>query len=522
MSTLLNRLGLAAKLWLAPGIALLLMLAMTAGSLLALNRQRDETRSLAEVRHPNLLAAIEVEQRVKAIHAGSYQLLSWSTASFSAEQTEKLARTLGQQVKQARAMSQELPKRAALSEAEIDVARRLVASVDRFTQAIGAVLDMVDTDQSVATTMMIKAEAQFAAVNADAEAFRAAQGQAMQQATADAATQFRRATAINIGMLIVCFGIAALATLLVGRSIRASVLNINRVAARIGQGDLTEVPSSSGSDEVARIAGALADTVTALRSTIGVVNSAVAEIDVAITEIAAGNQNLSERTERQAANVQRTSADMSSLDEAVQKNASTARTASELATRARERTEHGGSLVQRLVEVMDAIMDSSRRVNEIISVIDGIAFQTNILALNAAVEAARAGEQGRGFAVVAAEVRTLAGRSAQAAREIRQLLTASGERISSGGSIAADTGRAMGEAVADVQMLAGLIEEISSASSEQSRDVGTLAKLLDEIDQSTQQNAALVEQATAAGLSMRRESANLVEAVHRFRLAPAS
>jgi methyl-accepting chemotaxis protein len=241
-------------------------------------------------------------------------------------------------------------------------------------------------------------------------------------------------------------------------------------------------------------------------------------VSTASNEIAAGNQDLSSRTEQQASSLQQTAASMEQLTGTVRQSADNARQANELVTHASQSALQGGTVVEQVVKTMEDISASSRRIADIISVIDGIAFQTNILALNAAVEAARAGEQGRGFAVVAGEVRSLAQRSAQAARDVKQLINDSSAKVDAGSRHATDAGAAMQQIVAQVKQVTTLISEITNAAAEQSSGILQINQAVSQMDQTTQQNAALVEQSAAAAQSLREQASALAHTVAVFRV----
>jgi len=293
-------------------------------------------------------------------------------------------------------------------------------------------------------------------------------------------------------------------------------------ARRVAAGDLTGTIRVSGSDETGQLLAALQDMNNALLNIVMQVRSGTAEIETSSTEIAIGNQDLSSRTEQQASSLEETAASMEELTATVKNNASNAHQANQLADAAADVAVKGGAVVAEVVGTMDAINAASRKIVDIISVIDGIAFQTNILALNAAVEAARAGEQGRGFAVVASEVRTLAQRSAAAAKEIKELIGDSVDKVNQGGKLVADAGATMQDIVASVHRVSTIITEITTASKEQSAGIDEVYKAIGEMDQVTQQNAALVEQAAAAAESMQQQAAQLAEVVSVFQVGGAA
>ncbi len=301
------------------------------------------------------------------------------------------------------------------------------------------------------------------------------------------------------------------------RSITQPLKEAVDFADRIAHGDLTHQIQIQRQDEIGGLVKALNEMRLSLLKVVGEIRHASEGIGVAASEIAQGNQDLSSRTEQSASSLEETASSMEELTATVRQSADSARQANQLASSAAGVAAKGGTVVGQVVHTMNDISQSSQRISDIISVIDGIAFQTNILALNAAVEAARAGEQGRGFAVVAGEVRTLAQRSAQAAKEIKELINASVDRVQDGSKLVEEAGSTMQEIVASVQRVADIIGEISAATGEQSDGIAQVNVAINQLDQMTQQNAALVEESAAAAQSMREQTERLAQAVAVFR-----
>jgi methyl-accepting chemotaxis protein len=318
---------------------------------------------------------------------------------------------------------------------------------------------------------------------------------------------------------IVCIVVGGLLAVLISRSIIGPLVAAKRFAERMADGDLSRAPEARGTDESAEMMQALAAMQQSLSEIVGQVRESAESIQVASSEVASGNMDLSQRTEQTASNLQQASSSMTQLTGTVSQSADSAMTAKQLAGAAAETAGRGGEVVSRVVSTMGEINNASRKIADIIGTIDGIAFQTNILALNAAVEAARAGEQGRGFAVVAGEVRSLAQRSAEAAREIKALIGASVERVEAGTHLVNDAGTTMTDIVGSVQRVTDIIGEISAAAVEQSQGIAQVNGTVIELDQMTQQNAALVEESAAAAQSLKEQAVRLAGLVSSFKLS---
>ena len=321
------------------------------------------------------------------------------------------------------------------------------------------------------------------------------------------------ATLLGLAALLLGGGLFLMMRRWVGQPLR----ELSGAVAVMAAGDLTRPTHSDQRDEIGQLIRDVEGMRQRFHQILGAVRSSADSISTASAEIATGNQDLSARTEQTAGNLQRAASSMEQITGTVQQSADSARRANQLAASAAEVAARGGSVVAEVVSTMDEINSSSKKISDIIGVIDGIAFQTNILALNAAVEAARAGEQGRGFAVVASEVRSLAQRSAEAAKEIKGLIGASVDRVEAGSRLVADAGQTMQEIVGSVQRVTDIIGEITAAASEQSDGIGQVNQSVTQLDQMTQQNAALVEQSAAAAESLKDQALRLSQVVGNFR-----
>ncbi len=336
------------------------------------------------------------------------------------------------------------------------------------------------------------------------------------------ATTLRIYWMVGLGVLALLVSLVLSSLVLFGAIMRPLKMVVE-IAERIARGDISgSINSSDQPAEMARVLQALENMQSSLAKVVATVRVGSEGVATGSAEIAQGNNNLSARTEQQTSALQETAASMDELSSTVKQNADNAKQANQLAQRASTIAITGGEVVGQVVETMKDISDASRKIADIIGVIDGIAFQTNILALNAAVEAARAGDQGRGFAVVATEVRSLAGRSAEAAKEIKSLIHASVERVEKGSALVDQAGSTMTEVVSNIRRVTDIMGEISAASSEQASGVAQVSEAVTSLDQSTQQNAALVEEMAAAASSLNSQAGDLVQAVSVFKITAAT
>ena len=410
------------------------------------------------------------------------------------------------------------------------LAAKFVQARQRFLEQILNPAVVAARDKDVATvTALVQGpmESSFAGVRSSLNELIQMQldiGKAEYDASQRTYERFRN---VSISLIVLSLLAAAAIGVWLVRSITAPLDYAVRIARSVASGDLTQTVEVASTNEMGQLLRAMKDMNASLQSIVGEVRSGSHTIATAAGEIASGNLDLSSRTEQQASSLEETASSMEELTSTVKQNADHARQASELAVSASEVAVKGGAVVREVVQTMGAINDSARKIVDIITVIDSIAFQTNILALNAAVEAARAGEQGRGFAVVASEVRNLAHRSAAAAKEITALINDSVDKVGTGSKLVDQAGSTMQEVVLSVQRVSDLIGEITLASQEQSSGIEQINQAITQMDEVTQQNAALVEQAAAAAGSLQEQSEHLAQAVGVFKIgdtpaAPAS
>ena len=506
------------RLGLGFGALILLSLVIALLGRVELGAADDDLQLLVNDRLPKLDLVVELRDNARRVATQGR-----SVVLYSDEADRKAAVNDIAQVRQRNgAVMKELE--AKLTSAE---GRRLLAELMARREAFNASIDKVVRLGLAGSAQAIEeARTEFKQVTDAAEQayLKALDGLVAYQKRLmlEAAQETTRTTKTAGWLMLVAAAVGAALGIGIAWSLTGSiVVPIRRavaVAESVADGDLRQSIVVNRQDETGELLAALRRMNESLVTIVGGVRGNADSVATASGQIAQGNADLSQRTEEQASNLQQTAASMEQLTATVSHNTDTARQAAQMAGSAARVAGEAGSVMSQLVGTMDEITTASRKISDIIGTIDGIAFQTNILALNAAVEAARAGEQGRGFAVVAGEVRTLAQRSAEAAKEIKSLIGNSVDRVEAGNGLVAQAGQTVGEVVGQVKRVADLIEEISAASSEQSKGIGQIGDAVNQLDQVTQQNAALVEESAAAAESLQHQARALAQAVAVFRL----
>jgi methyl-accepting chemotaxis protein len=515
----LNDLPIAAKVATAPVLVAVCLLVSSGSAYLTNVRTASAVELISSQGLPNVAETSAFSEHATQAYGLVMQSLAYEGAGMK---PDTIARIDAQIPKLFGTMHGDLKRMKEAAAGRPDVQQRcdaVEAALKKLEKFSADALDMKSGGLAAAAMFMTGAESAFAELRKQTAALteqEVASGRAQAAAAADAVAFGNRVT---IGLAAVALLLSAFVTWLCVGVITGPLQRALKIARDVASGNLQRQQIEAGRDETGQVLNALDQVSLQLNRTISDIRGAADQIDTASSEIAQGNLDLSTRTEQTASALQQTAATMGQLATAIRQNAATAQEATRVAQEAWAFAREGGTAVDDVVSTMSGINSQAKRISEIIGVIDGIAFQTNILALNAAVEAARAGEQGRGFAVVAQEVRALAGRSGTAAKEIRTLIGASVEQIGSGSHKVQHAGETMQKIVSSIERVSAMVTEMSTANTEQASGFEQVNKAVGHMDQATQQNAALVEEAAAAAESLKQQSKGLMRAIEVFKTA---
>ena len=512
----MNKLKIGARLGLAFGFVLMLMVVIVVIGVTRLSTLNSGTDHIIHDAYPKVVVAYEIEGQLNEVARATRNMLLLTDEAGIKSEVEKIA-VARTNISQG---MEKLEKTIASAEGKALLAALTVARTAYVTE-LDAFLKLTANKnmEEGAAFLLNKIRPVQREYFKRLDALIDHQNEVMERLGAEAAATYGNAKLLLLGLALVAIALAVFMAIAVTRSIVQPIQRALNTANRVADGDLTSDIAANSTDEPGQLLSALQRMNESLSKVVTTVRQGSEGVSTASAESASGNHDLSARTESQASALEQTAASMEELSSTVKQNADSARQANQLAMNASTVAVKGGAVVAQVVDTMRGINDASRKISDIIQVIDGIAFQTNILALNAAVEAARAGEQGRGFAVVASEVRSLAGRSADAAKEIKQLINASVERVEQGTTLVDEAGTTMTEVVDSIKRVTDLMGEISAASNEQAAGVAQVGEAVSQMDQVTQQNAALVEEMAAAASSLKSQAHDLVQTVAVFKTA---
>jgi methyl-accepting chemotaxis protein len=512
---MINKFSIGQRLALGFGVVIFLLLLLAGLSYVRISSLNQEVGKMVDARYPKTVVANSIKADVSEATRSMLNVLIMTDPSQIAKE---LANIEARNAMATKALA-ELTKSTTDAKG-VEILKAIGTVRDRFIPGQATFVGLINEDKKddAMVKFMFSLRPQQNKYFEQLDKFVAYQNEEMVKAGQDASAQTKRTQALIMVLAAVAALLSLMVAFLATRSITTPLKEAVVVAQRVANGDLTSDIHVTSNDETGQMMEALRHMNASLIKIVAEVRMGTDSIAEASSEIASGNMDLSSRTEQQANSLGQTSSSMRELTDTVQQNADNARQANQLAAKASEVAVRGGSVVSHVIDTMGSITASSKKIVDIIGVIDGIAFQTNILALNAAVEAARAGEQGRGFAVVAAEVRNLAQRSAGAAKEIKALIGDSVDKVREGSTLVEQAGVTMEEVVASVRRVTDIMGEITSASQEQSVGIAHVNTTILEMDETTQQNAALVEEAAAAAASMQDQAANLARVVSVFKL----
>ncbi len=506
------------KILVAPGVAIVFLVVLGAMSYSVLTRQHSTLGELFNTRFGNYQLAANSAQAIGEVHSNVYRLFTW----IGNLKEDKIKQITSEQKARIDTVIKNMAQFAArpdLDAEERRIAESVIKKLGKYQGDVDTAIDMSAVDVNTGMAMMQTADTGFQQMYQELGQLVQLETRLAQASYEGADAALGKVVAALLSMLVLALAVSGGMAFFMSRMIVRPLRSAIATAGRIAGGDLTSEIRVEGRDETGELLQALKDMNASLMKIVGEVRSGADAISIASKQIASGNADLSQRTEEQASSLEETASSMEELTSTVKQNAENAKQANQLAVSASDVAVKGGAVVGQVVGTMSSINESSKKIVDIISVIDGIAFQTNILALNAAVEAARAGEQGRGFAVVATEVRNLAQRSAAAAKEIKALIGDSVEKVGAGTKLVDQAGKTMEEIVTAVKRVTDILAESTAASQEQSAGIEQVNQAVTQMDEVTQQNAALVEEAAAAAESMQEQAQQLAQAVSVFKLA---
>jgi methyl-accepting chemotaxis protein len=518
MDTMLSRLKIGPKLLLAPGAVLVLLIVLSCSAYYAMVRQNQSLETIVQQRAVHIRSASDLVATAQKAHADIYRLLSWISGSFPRQRTDPLIAQIQRQHAAIDRGFGQLVQMTGGAGAERRYVDQAAAAHRVYVDAVEDVIELAQNDQSISANAMQKAEDAFTVVAQRLTELSRLEQELGERASDEAADDFRFTSTLIPVLIVLSIGLSLAITVAVRRALLDEIGGIGAAAIDLASGDLTVKERAYGNDEIAETQRALDTSIRNLNGTLRTILESARSIGSASREIALGNLNLSTRAVFRASSLEQTASSMQELAAAVNQNADSAQAANRLAATATTVAQQGGSMVDQLMQTMESVKGSSRRVAELVSTIDALASETGTLALNAAVEAARAGEHGRDFAEVASEVRTLAQRAGAAAREIRELAVQSVAQIEGGTAWAAEAGHSMADIASSVQQVGTIMSQISSASVGQASGLSEVNQAIVHMDEVSQRNSALVEEAAQAARSLQVQAMTLSRAVSAFRL----